>query len=178
MGLDQSLYRTTKKCHVAKIAFGKLRAEYDKKVEELYNSEAWKPFMESLPRNEFGYYANDKFSAEQRKRVGVWLRGLHRIAKKVGIKLDKNRRPYLDNETYGLKDEDRDEEIYYWRKNYSLHKFIRDNFLEDKENDNLVSIYLSKDDCEKIVAAGFIGGFQEALDRWDDEHEIFYWPWY
>ena len=178
MGMDQSLFRTTKKCHAAKIAFSKLRSEYNKKVEELYNSEAWKPFVESLPRDEFGHFENDKFSAEQRKRVGVWRRGLHRIAKEVGIKLDKNRRPYLDKETYGLKDEDYDEEIYYWRKNYFLHTFIRDNFLEDKEHDNLVEVYLSKDDCEKIVAAGFIGGFQDALDRWDDEHEVFYWPWY
>lgn len=178
MGLDQYLYRTTKKCHAAKIAFEKLRAEYNKKVEELYNSEAWKPFIESLPRDEFGHFAKDKFSAEQRKRVGVLRRGLHRIAKTVGIKLDKDRRPYLDNETYGLKDEDYDEEIYYWRKNYSLHIFIRDNFLEDKENDNLVAVYLSKEDCEKMVAAGCVEGFQDALDRWDNEHEVFYWAWY
>ena len=75
MGMDQSLFRTTKKCHAAKIAFCKLRAEYDKKVEEVYNSEAWKPFIESLPRDEFGHFANNKFSAEQRKRVGVWRRG-------------------------------------------------------------------------------------------------------
>ena len=178
MGLDKVLYRTTKKCHAAKIAFSKLRAEYAKKVEELYTSKAWKPFIESLPRDEFGHFANDKFSAEQRKRVGVWCRGLHRIAKKVGIKLDKDRQTYLDKETYGLKDEDYDEEIYDWRKNWSLHTFIRDNFLEDKENDNLIPIYLSKEDCEKIVVAGFIEGFQEALDKWDEEHEVFYWAWY
>lgn len=178
MGMDQSLFRTTKKCHAAKIAFSKLRAEYEKKVAESYNSEAWKPFIESLPRDEFGHFANARFSAEQRKRVGVWRRGLHRIAKKAGIKLDKNRRPYLDRETYGLTDADMDDEIADWRKNWPLHKFIVENFLEDKENDNLIPIYLSKEECEKIVAAGFIEGFQEALRRWDEEHEVFYWAWY
>lgn len=178
MGLDQSLYRTTKKCHAAKIAFIKKRAEYNKRIDEVFNSDKWKPFMESLPRDKSGYFDTDKFTAEQRKMVGVWRRGLHRIAKEVGVKLNAQRNPYMDNETYGLTDADLDVEIAYWRKNWELHKFIVDNFLENKEEDNLVAVYLTKEDCQKIVDAGFGGGFQEAIDKWDDEHEVFYWPWY
>ena len=178
MGLDQTLFRTTKKCKAAKIAFGKLQEEFYNREKELLSSANWKPFIDSLPKNNFGQLDFGRFTSSQRKRLGIWRRNLHRIAKKIGIKLNEHRRPYMELSEYGLTEADLDEPIAEWRKDWPLHKFIVDNFLEDKENDNLVPIYLSKVDCEKIVAAGFVGGFQDALDRWDDEHEVFYWAWY
>ena len=178
MGLDQTLFRTTKKCKEAKIAWQKLELEYLAKVKELDATEKWQTLFEILPRNQYGYLDQKKITPDQRKQIGVYRRTLRKIAKEVGIELNKNYRPWFNPSSYGLKEEELDEPIADWRKDWSLHKFIVDNFLEDKENDNLVPIYLTKEACEKIVAAGYVGGFQEALRRWDDEHEVFYWPWY
>ena len=178
MGLDQTLFRTTKKCKEAKIAWQKLELEYLAEVKELDATEKWKTLFETLPRNKYGYLDPKMTTSEQRKQIGVYRRTLRKIAKEVGIELTKNYRPWFNPSSYGLKEEELDEPIADWRKDWPLHKFIVDNFLEDKKNDNLVSIYLTKEDCEKIVAAGFVGGFQDALDRLDDEHEVFYWAWY
>ena len=178
MGLDQTLFRTTRKCREAKEAFAKLKAEYYRRVEELAASDRWRPFMESLPKDRFGGFDPGRCSPEQRRRVGVWRRELRRIAKAVGIGLDEHRRPRMDAKAYGLGDEDLDEPIWDWRKNWDLHMFIRENFLGEGEGDNLAAVYLTREDCERIVAAGFPEGFREALDRWDDGHEVFYWAWY
>ena len=178
MGLDQTLFRTTKKCKEAKIAWQKLEIEYLAKVKELDATEKWQTLFEILPRNQYGYLDQKKITPEQRKQIGVYRRTLRNIAKKCGIELNKNYRPRLNPSAYGLKDSELDEPIAEWRKNWTLHKYIVENFLEDKTKDNLIPIYLSKEDCEKIVSAGFGYGFQEALDRWDDEHTVFYWAWY
>ena len=175
MGLDQRLYLTTKVLHEVKIAFQKKANEYSRRALELEATEKWKNFVASLPINRFGIIDTENFSKEEKKKIGVFKRHLRKIAKDIGIELTRCYRPKF---TCNLTDDKMDECIGEWRKNWELHKFIVDNFLENKKHDNLVDIYLTKEDCEKIVSAGFVGGFQNALDRLDDEHEVFYWAWY
>ena len=175
MGLDQRLFRTTKVLHEVKIAFQKKANEYSRRVSELESTEKWKDFLSSLPINRFGVIDPKYLSKEEKKKIGVLKRLLRKIAKDIGIELNRCYRPKF---TCNLTEDKLDECICDWRKCWRLHKFIVDNFLEDKEHDNLVDIYLSKEDCEKIVAAGFVGGFQNVLERWDDDHEVYYWAWY
>lgn len=178
MGLDQTLYRTTKKCYEAKLACAKLAEEYTRRIEEASSSDRWKGFMDGLPRDDFGHYDFDKFSKEQRKEVGNYRRMLRKTARDVGIELDKYRRPWFNPKAYGLTDEELDKPVAEWRNNWRLHNLIVQNILENKENDNLTPIYLTKEDCEKIVSAGFIEGFKDLIRLWDDDHKAFYWAWY
>ena len=159
------MYRTTKKCHEAKIAYKKLRAEFFSKAKELEATSKWKTFIDGLPRNQSRYLEYKSFSPGQRKMTGIYKRALRKIAKEVGVDLNEHYMPQFNPEDWFLNEEDLDEQIMDWWNEQNLHRFIVDNFLEDKENDNLRPIYLSKEDFQKLVDAGYISGFQEAIDR-------------
>ena len=59
-----------------------------------------------------------------------------------------------------------------------MRKYIIDNFWHDKDNDNLVDVFLTKSDLEKIVADGWGDEFSDALKHWNDDYVVFYHPWY
>lgn len=178
MGLDGHLYRTSKRRVEASKKFGEIRKAYSKDIEALVGKPKWKSLMDSLPKNEFGYHDWKSYTNEQKVGVRNLRRAAHRVAKKHGLCLDRELRPIFDLDKYGLTSDDDIEEIGYWRKNWELHNYIIDNFWKDKEHDNLVEVYLTKDDVKKIVSVGYKEGFVEALSCWDDDHVVFYYPWY
>ena len=177
MGLDGYLYRTSKKRIEAQEQFGEIRKEYSKDIETLVSKPKWRSLMDSLPKDEFGHYDWKSYTKEQKIGMRNLRRAARRVAKKHGLCLDRALRPIFDLDKYGLTSDDDIEEIGYWRKNWDLHNYIIDNF-GDKEHDNLCEIYFSKVALEKIVNDGHVGGFANALERWDDDHVVYYWPWY
>ena len=178
MGLDQYLYRTSKRRMEAVEKFDQLRAAFNEEGKALREKPKWKELMSSLPRNEFGYYDWKSYTKEQKVGVRNMVRAYRRLAKKHGLKLNSDYEPIFNIEDFGLNYEDDDlEEIGYWRKEWGLHNYIINKF-GDPNNDNLVEIYFSKVGLEMIVADGYGGPFKDALDRWDDDYVVFYHPWY
>ena len=179
MGLDGYLYRTSKRRVDAAKKFHEIRRAYSEDIDLLMKKPRWKNLFDSLPKNEFGNCDWKSFTDEQKKGIRYLRRAVGRVAKKHGLALDRDCRPIFDIEDFGLNHKvDGVDEIGYWRKNWSLHRYIIDNFWHDKDNDNLVEVYLTKDDVKKIVDAGYKEGFVEALSCWDDDHVVFYYPWY
>lgn len=65
---------------------------------------------------------------------------------------------------------DSENELQYWRKNYPLHNYITEHFLEDGKDDNCEPIVLTKDGVEEMVAV-----FKDELKKWNesgDEREV------
>ena len=181
MGLDQNLYRTTYRRLAAERDFEFLRNKYEEKAEKLMERPKWRELLETLPKNEFGHIDPSLFNEEHKRGMSKLRWAVKRIAKQIGIRLGTKARwmqPVFDWVDFGLGDEDELENLGYWRKNWDLHNYIIRNFWDDPNNDNLVKVLLSKKDLEKIVADGHEGGFKDALDRWDDDHVVFYYPWY
>ena len=179
MGLDQYLYRTSKRRVEATKKFNEIRKAYSADIDILMQKPKWKELFDSLPKNQFGHYDLDAFTPEQKKGCRNAQRAARRVAKKHGLVLDKGCRPIFNIEDFGLNyDDDGLEGIGYWRKNWHLHNYIIDNFWPDKDNDNLVEVYLTRNDLEKIVSDGYLGAFEDALRRWDDDYVVFYHPWY
>ena len=179
MGLDGHLYRTSKRRVEASNKFGEIRKTYSKDIEALVGKPKWKELMDSLPKNEFGYFDWESYTDEQKKGVRYLRRATRRVAKKHGLALDKDLRPIFNIEDFGLNHKDDSvDEIGYWRKNWELHQYIIDNFWHDKDNDNLVDVFLTKSDLEKIVSDGWGDEFDDALKHWNDDYVVFYHPWY
>ena len=178
MCLDGYLYRTSKRRVEASEKFGKIRRAYSEDIETLVNKPKWKELMDSLPKNEFGYNDWDSYTNEQKVGVRNLRRAARRVAKKHGLCLGQDLRPIFDGGQFGLDETDCLMELAYFDRDWDLHNFIINNFWKDKEHDNLVEVYLTKDDVKKIIDAGFKEGFVEALSCWDDDHVVFYWPWY
>lgn len=178
MGLDQYLYRTSKRRIEAGKKFEEMRQAYLKEGNALLDKPHWKEFLDSLPKTTAGHYDYSAMTKEQKKQNWNMRRAMRRVAKKHDLVLDKHLQPIFSDEYFGLTEADGCEEIGYWRKNWNLHKFIIDKFWADKENDNLVDVFLTRNDIERIIHHGYIGGFEEALSRWDDDYVVFYHPWY
>ena len=178
MGLDMYLYRTSKRRVKASSAFNDVCKEYSRDVDALMNKPRWKELMDSLPKDEYGHSDRKSYTKEQKNKLCNLRRAVRRVAKRHGLNLDGGLRPIFDENKYGLTDKDTLEEIGYWRKEWNLHKYLIDNFWHDKENNNLVDVFLTKDNLKKIVKD--IGGdaFKAALERWDDDYVVFYHPWY
>ena len=74
-------------------------------------------------------------------------------------------------------------EIGYWRKAYSLHKYIIENF-GDPKNDNLVNVYLDEAALNQIIEAHqndggyFSDTFRNALAIVKGGGVVFYRAWY
>ena len=178
MGLDGYLYRTSKRRVEATKKFNEIRKAYSNEIDALMQKPKWKGLFDSLPKNEFGYCDWKSYTDEQKKGVRYLRRAARRIAKKHGLELDRGCRPIFNIEDFGLNYEDDDlEEIGYWRKDWDLHNYIINHF-GDPNDDNLVEVHFTRADLEKIVSDGHVGAFKDALDRWDDDHVVFYWPWY
>ena len=178
MGLDGHLYRTSKRRIEAANKFGEIKAAYSADLDVLLRKPKWKELMDSLPKNEYGYYDWKSYTKEQKDGIRNLHRAARRVAKKHGLVLDSNYNPVFNIEDFGLNhDDDALEEIDYWRKDWNLHNYIINHF-GDPNNDNLVEVYLTKENLEKIVKDGYVGGFEDALNRWNDDYVVFYYPWY
>lgn len=180
MGLDQYIYRTTKKRWKAHLEFEELRKKYNGLVKKLESEKKWNDFIISLPKKEYGGYAFDNFTDEQKNGVSRYRRECRKIAKRLGLKVDKGLCPKFEDEKYGLSQEnDPVEEIMYWRKNWDLHKYIVENFWDDEEHDNLVNIPLRKCDIKKMINDHVeVETFKAIMKKLDKDHVIYYWPWY
>jgi hypothetical protein len=180
MGLDQYIYRTTKKRWKAHLEFEKVCKEYDSLVEKLSSEKKWNDFTISLPKKENGGYDWDKFTDEQKKGISRYKRECRKIAKGLDMKLDDQLGPKFEDKKYGLNSrDDLVEEVMYWRKEWGLHKYIVDNFWKDKENDNLVNIPLRRKDIKKMIADRVEPDtFKAILKMLDKDHVVWYWPWY
>ena len=99
----------------------------------------------------------------------------------MNVRLDEYGEPIVD-EVNG-------DEIGYWRKDWELHNYIIDNFWDDKENDNVVDIPLTKENVEQIIKWCSSGDnsmyneyteetFKEALNAIKQGDVIYYHPWY
>ena len=183
MGLDQYLYRTTKETFNRRKEYRENVAKYESAVAEALNAEEgkWGPFFDSLPKDEFGVYDFDKFTPEQERRRQEYASMVRqtkiKFAKKFGLVLnDDSEFPDV------LQDDNLEtaEELYYWRKNWDLHNYIVEHFWNnDQEHDNCVDIPLGKEQLRELVKAGFDPDvFTQAYESLDDDHVVYYHPWY
>lgn len=179
MGLDQNLYRTTKKRKAAFERFDELCKEYGLCRIEMDNEDRWKDLFNGLPQNdEKTMYLAEKFTEEQKKALELYKEEVKKVAEKVGVRISEELIPQFIPSDFGLTEEDEDEELMYWRKNWELHNFIVQNF-GNPEDDNLVRIWLDKDAIDKIIEAGFdVDVFKRAKMGIDEDHVLYYWPWY
>ena len=180
MGLDQYIYRTTKKRWNAHLDFDKLCKKYYSSVKKLEDRTGLQEFLNSLPRDEKFTLDKKRFSREQSRKISWYKRTFRSIAKDLGLKLDKNLAPKFESGKYGVTDKrDPVEEVMYWRKEWGLHNYIVANFWKDKENDNLVEIPLRRKDIRKMISDRmFPETFEELLKGLDKDHVLYYWPWY
>lgn len=179
MGLDQYLFRATKKRKDAIVKFKELCTQYRARVSELDKSERGKKLWDSLPWNEaHTYFENKDLTDEQIKEMEFFKEEYTRIANEIGIRIDSGFNPKFVPSDFGLTKKDDNYEIAYWRKEWELHNFIVQNFGNPKD-DNLVEVWLDKEAIQKIIDAGYFQKeFRRALKKLDDDHVVFYWPWY
>ena len=179
MGLDQYLIRTTKRRIVAKLRYEDLAWEYYAQTNRLLEKPRWRHVIDSLPETPGGMLDLSNATPEQKRQVAKARAACRRVAKRLGIDLeDGGNSPVFVPSSWGLTDEDAEERLAYWRKDWDLHQYVIDNFWGNKEDDNLVEVFLTKENLKKIVADGHEEGFKDAIDRWDDDHVVFYLPWY
>lgn len=179
MGLDQYLFRTTKKRMAARDEYVSLSREYSETVDSLLEEPKWKSVIDSLPKTAGGCLELGRMSPDQKKQWAKVRAACRMVAKKIGIAVGRGgTAPVFIPSAWGLTDEDKVEELAYWRKNWELHKYIIDNFWSDKEHDNLIEVFLTRKMLCKIVSDGYTEGFKQALDRWDENCVVFYHPWY
>ena len=184
MGLDQYLCRTSKKNFDAIIEAKKLRDEFNSRFEKLYD-EKYKAKFDALPKDEYGYVYQENLTEEQKVVLSdlqnqYWA-DARAIASEMNIRLDEFGEPIADEVSV--------DEIGYWRKDWELHDYIISNFWEDKENDNVVNIPLTKENVEQIIKWCSSGDnsmyndyteetFKEALNAIKQGDVIYYHPWY
>lgn len=180
MGLDQYLYRTTRETFNRRKEYDENVAKWEAATENALKADKtdWLAVLDSFPKDEYGGYDFGKFTPEQekirRQYVSLMRRTKVKFAKKFGLELDEE---YLEPT---LPDDlDSAEELCYWRKNWDLHNHIVEHFWEDKENDNCVDIPLGKEQLKELVKAGFDPDvFTRAYESLDDDHVVYYHPWY
>ena len=159
MGLDQTIYRTTKK-RLAAVQ------DYNSKLELLYD------WVDKLHDESADTLTKAELFKNLREKIGD-------KAKELGLSVTKENSVFFDSDRYGLGEDDTLVAIADFRKDWPLHKFIVDNFWDSSNGDNLVEIPLSKSALEKLIEAGFSPEtFRYALSVLDDNHAIYYWCWY
>lgn len=134
MGMDSYLYKTSKS------EYSKYK-EYKKNYEEnhiKYENE-YKEYKKYLEETFNINWENLKCKEDFVAIIGEdnykkWLELFHK----------------LDGYSYDYKDFT-PEELYYWRKPWGMHSYIRDNFLADGEDDNCNRIPLSLDNLNQMV---------------------------
>lgn len=183
MGLDQYLYKTTKKERAIHEHNMSLEKTYNERVDKIWN-EKWKDILMKLP-HDFNLWNIrwNEVTPEQQKQVDEYNAELEAIKKELG---------YQKNEDEG------GEEVQYWRKAWTIHEIIC-NVLNWGGCDNCERMYLTKDNIKKIIEeikkkeapkseydrwnpsnkSMDIEAFEEASKMLDDEEtEIFYYAWY
>ena len=157
-----------------------LGAEFDKWANELYTSDKYAEFN-TFPKdkNDSNRIALDSCTDEQKTRLknlkDAFVGELRDKAKAMGGILDEDDfRFVLD-----IPEEERDpvSDLGYWRKNWDLHSFIAENF-GDKDDDNLVEIYLDEAAITKVIEQFPYEEFKTALDIVRGGGEVFYYAWY
>lgn len=181
MGLDQYLYMTTRETLSWRKEYNENVAKWEAAVEAALKADKtdWLAVFDSFPKDEYECYDFGKFTPEQEKMrqryISLMCRTKTKFAKKFGLELD-------DSEIlYPVRPDDLDsaEELCYWRKNWDLHNYIVEHFWEDKDNDNCVDIPLGKEQLKELVKAGFDPEvFTRAYESLDDDHVVYYHPWY
>lgn len=176
MGLDQYLYRTTKKRKDAITKFRELCMQYRAKVAEFDKTERVQNLLNVLARRRKG--EAKEILAEQKDEIEFVKGEYRRIAEEVGIRIDEEFEPEFEPSDYGLTEKDNQRDLAYWRKEWPLHNFIIHNF-GNPQDDNLVEVWLDKEAMEKIIEAGYFQEeFRDAMTMLDEEHVVYYWPWY
>ena len=174
MGLDQTIYRTTKN-RLAAVQ------DYDSKVKLLHEwfDKSYAESADTLPKDENGFYDEGKFTKEQAELFKNLREKLGEKAKELGISVTKENTVFFDSDRYGLGEDDKLVSIADFRNEWPLHKFIVENFWDSSKRDNIVEIPLSKVALEKLIEAGFAPEtFRYCISVLDDNHVIYYWPWY
>lgn len=179
MGLDQQLFRTTKKRKEATEKFNELSKQYRSCLRELEKQDRWQNLWDSLPLTEDKMrYDVARFTDEQKKEIECLKETAKHIAEGFGIHIDEATMPDFEPSDFGLTNDDVNVELAYFDRDWDLHNFIIDNF-GDKENDNLVEVWLDRDAVDKIIDAGFyVDVFTQARTMIDDNHVLYYYPWY
>lgn len=181
MGLDQYLCKTTRETFNRRKTYNENVAKWESAVEAALNADKtnWLAVFDSFPKNEYGNYDFERFTPEQEKTRQRYLSLMRRtkikFAKKFSIELDDSEIP----DPVRPDDLDNAEELYYWRKNWDLHNYIVEHFWDDKEHDNCVDIPLGKEQLKELADAGFDPEvFTQAYESLDDDHVVYYHPWY
>ena len=179
MGLDQSLYLTTKRRKEAIEKFHGLRVQYMERVAKAENSKRAKTLFASLNKQDgFPNFDFEKLPDSLKNEIEFFKTKFRRIAKAVGIRIDEDFNPEFNPSDYGLTENDNLIELAYWRKEWGLHNYI-ESYYGDPKNDNLVEVWLDREAIENIIKARYFKNvFRRALKRIDDTHVIFYFPWY
>lgn len=178
MGLDMYL-KATGPNHRRVMELARERAkEFEDFSCSLYTSEKYSGLAD-LPR-EHGYVEFDKLSKEQRKLIAEYKLELLKKAHSLKGILRKDM-----TYAYLVKKDESDpvNSIGYWRKEWSLHKFIVENF-GDKDNDNQTEIYLDEAALTKLMGrykdpeCDYCEPFRTALDIVRGGGVVYYWAWY
>ena len=178
MGLDMYLNATGKNHRRVQELARERAKEFEDFSSSLYTSEKYSGLAD-LPCKH-GYVEYDKLTNEQRKLVAEFKFELMRKAHSLEGILRKGM-----TYAYLVKKEESDpvHEIGYWRKEWTLHQFIVENF-GDKDNDNCTEIYLDEAALTKIIGrykdpeCDYCEPFRKALDIVKDGGVVFYWAWY
>lgn len=181
MGLSGYLYRTTKRYFDAFEDFDRKARDFLKWGDKCMETEPVKNLFESLPTTESGRYDYRKMTEAQLHGVEWFKSYVSNKAKEIGITLDSSFKPIFDPVKYGLSEKNGFgiRELAYFDRDWKLHKFIVENYSNDKEKDNLVRIQLTKGNLSEIAKAGFYtDDFEYAASVADSRHVVYYYPWY
>ena len=177
MGLDMYL-KSTGHNHrrVHELALEREK-EFNAFRESLYASEKYSGFA-NLPRK-YGFVEGDKLTKEQRSLIATYKAELSKKAHALGGIMRRDcTYAYIIPEG----EEDPVHTIGYWEREWTLHKFIIENF-GDPNNDNLTEVYLDEAAITKIIDhyknnEYYSEPFRLALDIVKGGGVVYYWAWY
>jgi hypothetical protein len=161
MGMDAWVFSRTKENYQKWL-------ELRRKLEELRKEKNWKiekkvleyqtKYPDFKDENVTAEYVKEHFSDADRKEIKGFI-------EKV-LESDEIQNTEMElNECY-----EGEHELNYWRKNYPVHNYIIQHFLEDGKEDNCEPIPLTKDGVREMVAV-----FKRELAKWKkdgDERKV------
>ena len=152
-----------------------------------------------------GCFDFGKMTEKQKHEVEWYKEQVLAKAKEFGLDLDKTYRPVFDEKKYGLgkerrymdangrnvvmrsggveasEDEGKPFQIEYFDRDWKLHDFIVSSYWKPRgrDKDNLVRIPLTKEDLREIAEKGYYPDlFRFAAKFADEDHVVYYFPWY
>ena len=175
MGLDMYLYKTSKNHRRNRELAKAANKEFLRWRDTDFCKTEVVASIKNLPLLESGTLDWSKMTDEGRKIVARCKSALRKKAHSLGGILRRDLTfAFLVNED----DKDSVTEIGYWQKEYTLHKFIINNF-GDPKNDNLEAVYLDEESLKKIIEKyPYEECFREALYIVRGGGEVFYEAWY